>query len=293
MRMDRTLSLYLSRPLMKIGFGLGEEWAVPILMYHSISDDPEARVSPYYKTCTSSAAFENQMRRLQSLGFRPVGLNEAAQMLQQKSVVREKIAVITFDDGFRDFHTHAMPVLERFGFTATVFLPTAFIGDRRRSFKNLECLTWSEVRELSTRGVEFGSHTVSHPALYQMNWPDIERETRESKTEIENRLQTDINSFAYPYAFAQEDRKFTNRLAETLRAQGYRNCVTTMIGRAQADDDLFQLKRLPANSCDDDILFAAKLTGAYDWLAEPQLFVRHVKAWTKRTPARIEYNQTQ
>ncbi|MDD5141095.1 MAG: polysaccharide deacetylase family protein [Verrucomicrobiales bacterium] len=286
MRLDRTLSLYLARPLVKAGLGSTTEGALPILMYHSISDDPETGVSPYYKICTSPTAFEKQMHWLHDSGFHSVGLNEATQILRRKSSPREKAVAITFDDGFRDFHSHAMPVLERFGFTATVYLPTAFIGDQRSPFKGRECLTWSEVHELRARGIEFGSHTVNHPALYQLNWTDIERETLDSKIEIENRLQTAVTSFSYPYAFPQENRSFTNRLGETLRGQGYLNCVTTVIGGAQTGDDLFQLKRLPANNCDDNTLFAAKLEGAYDWLAAPQLFVRHAKTWIKRTPAR-------
>jgi peptidoglycan/xylan/chitin deacetylase (PgdA/CDA1 family) len=280
MRLDRTLSLFVARPLIKTALGLTES-VVPVLMYHSISDDPEYGISPYYKICTSPTVFERQMRWLNDSGYRAVNLNEAAQILQRKGDGRKKVVSITFDDGLRDFHAQAMPVLEQFGFTATVYLPTAFIGDESRSFKSRECLTWSEIIELRARGIEFGSHTVNHPVLYQLNWIDIERETYDSKMEIENRLQTAVTSFSYPYAFPQEDWAFATKLKERLRAQGYQNCVTTIIGRAKPADDLLQLKRLPANNCDDQDLFASKLDGAYDWLAVPQNFIRRTKAWMK------------
>ena len=80
---------------------------------------------------------------------------------------------ITFDDGFRDFHTQAWPILERHCFTATMFLPTAYISEQRRSFQSKECLTWEEVRELRANGVRFGSHTVNHPMLHDMTWDGI------------------------------------------------------------------------------------------------------------------------
>jgi peptidoglycan/xylan/chitin deacetylase (PgdA/CDA1 family) len=280
MRLDRTLTLSVARPLVNTGLG-SIKGVLPILMYHSISDDPETGVAPYYKTCTSPEVFERQLRWLSDSGIRSVGLKDVAQILTRRDAKCEKAVVITFDDGFRNIHTHALPVLEQYGFTATVYLPTAFIGDRRRSFKGQECLTWSEVQELHTRGTEFGSHSVNHPMLYQLNWPDIERETSESKAEIENRLQTAVTAFSYPYAFPQENREFTRCLADKLSEQGYQSCATTVIGSARMNDDLFKLKRLPVNNCDDDALFAAKMAGAYDWLAVPQLLVRQAKAWIK------------
>ena len=76
-----------------------------------------------------------------------------------------RLAVITFDDGFRDFLTAAWPSLSEFGFTATVFLPTGSIAGQRATFQDRECLTWDEVRTLRREGITFGSHTVSHPSL--------------------------------------------------------------------------------------------------------------------------------
>jgi len=191
---------------------------------------------------------------------------------------------LTFDDGFRDFHTAAFPVLQRHGFSATMYLPTAFIGDSRKEFNSREYLTWGEVAELHAARIEFGSHTVNHPTLAELSWPDIETELRESKTAIEHRLGYAITSFAYPYAYPQENRGFTGRLTETLRGQGYRNCVTTVVGRARPGDNPFCLSRLPVNSADDARFLSAKLEGAYDWLARPQALKKNVRHWLGRSP---------
>ncbi|HEY3932216.1 MAG TPA: polysaccharide deacetylase family protein [Verrucomicrobiae bacterium] len=268
MRLDRTLSLYLVRPLMKTGI-VSAKRKLPILMYHSISDAAESGISSYYKTNTSPARFEQQMRWLTEGGFRSVDLEEGLR-LAQRGIEKEKIVVITFDDGFRDFYDSAFPILKKYGHTATMFLPTAFLGEKRQSFKNKECLTWQEVRELRAAGIRFGSHTVNHPVLYKSSWPEIENELAVSKENLEQALGEKITSFAYPYALPQHDRPFVEKFQKLLRQLDYQSCATTVIGRVQTGDNPFCLKRLPMNNDDDQALFLAKLDGAYDWLAYPQ-----------------------
>jgi peptidoglycan/xylan/chitin deacetylase (PgdA/CDA1 family) len=269
MRLDRLVTLCVARPLVASGV-VSHPRALPILMYHSISNDPQPGVSPYYKTTTSPAVFEQQLRRLTAAGYHSVRLEDAVSLLQSGSALREKTVVITFDDGFHDFYNLAFPILKRLGHTASMFLPTAFIGHDRRSFKGRECLVWSEVRELRAEGIEFGSHTVSHPKLYELGWKEIEDELALSRECLERELDQPVTSFSYPFAFPQQDQDFTARFTQLLRKLGYRNCLTTIIGRAHPGDDAFCLKRLPVNVCDDQALLDAKLSGAYDWLAYPQ-----------------------
>jgi peptidoglycan/xylan/chitin deacetylase (PgdA/CDA1 family) len=250
---------------------------LPILMYHSISDDPEDGVSEYYKTCTSPQAFRRQMHFLRDAGCRVVPLEEAVRTLGAGNQSGEKQVVVTFDDGFRDFYDQAYPVLRDCGFTASMFLPTAFIGNSRHSLKGKECMNWPEVRELLDAGIRFGSHTVNHPVLVDLEWKEIEREVRDSKNELEQNLGAPAETFAYPYAFPQADHAFVRQFAHLLEDAGYECCVTTVIGFARPGDNLFQLKRLPVNSRDDNALFQAKLEGAYNWLAVPQQLLKEGK----------------
>jgi peptidoglycan/xylan/chitin deacetylase (PgdA/CDA1 family) len=263
------MSLYAFRPLMEMNV-VSSKPALPVLMYHSISDDREPGTSPYYRTSTSPALFAQQLRWLSDEGFRSVSLEEGILLARNGELGKQKLLVITFDDGFRDFHDAAFPVLKAHGFTATVFLPTAFIGESRQSFKNRECLTWNEVRELRAEGIQFGSHTVDHPVLYDSSWEQIKEQLSGSKRRLEQELGETITSFAYPYAFPQQDRRFTDSLRKVLSEEGYRHCLTTRVGRVQAGDDLFSLKRLPVNNCDDQPLLLAKVDGAYDWFAYAQ-----------------------
>lgn len=265
MRLDRLLSLFVFRPLRWMGFR-NRGVRLPILMYHSIADDAQEEVEPYYRVATHPRRFAEQMQWLKDSGYAGVSLEEALTLLAEGKFDNQQPVAITFDDGFRDFHTAAWPVLQRHNFTATMYLATGFIAPERRSFRGKECLTWNEVRELHAQGIQFGSHTVNHPKLTELSWNEIENELALSKKSIEDELRTQVVSFAYPYAFPQENRRFTETFTQLLRRQGYRNCVTTVIGRARAGDDPFCLKRLPVNSDDDKALFAAKLDGDYDWL---------------------------
>jgi peptidoglycan/xylan/chitin deacetylase (PgdA/CDA1 family) len=179
MRLDRFITLTLVAPfrrasssLSATGRGPGRGvrfesvhrpltsvFRLPILMYHSISDEPEPGRSDYYKTSTSPATFRQQMQFLADDGYRTFTLSQAVGLLDPLSAsggeaphspqndspfaiphspqndspftTRHSLSrcvVLTFDDGFLDFHTEAFPVLKKHGFTATMFLPTGFIS---------------------------------------------------------------------------------------------------------------------------------------------------------------------
>ena len=276
MRIDRLTTLYIVDPILR-RTSAGKP-SISILMYHSIADEDEAGVHPYYRTATAPPVFAAQMESLQQAGFSVVGLAEAIRRCTEPDSVKRGV-VITFDDGFRNFYTDAFPVLNRYGFTATMFLPTAHIGETQLHFKGKECLNWSEVRELQKHGISFGSHTVTHPQLHDCDARSIKQEIVGSKQTIEQKLGCAVQSFSYPYAFPETDARFKRRLREELRQAGYENGVCTTVGRPGPTSDPFFLKRLPVNSDDDPQLFLAKLAGSYDWLAKPQFLVKMAKKW--------------
>jgi len=254
---------------------------VPVLMYHSITEKPEPGVGAYYQTTASPAVFRRHMQCLAEWGYRTVSMEQLAAAVRtgnQPAILNPKTVVITFDDGFANFLTHAFPALEEFGLRATMFLPTAFIHASRRAFKGTDCLTWDEVRQLQAKGIEFGSHTVTHPRLVDLTWDEIRHELRQSKEELETQLGRPARTFAYPFAFPQANSAFVQQFLSLLKEFDYSCCVTTEVGRVGLGDDAYRLKRLPANGRDDPGLLRAKLEGSYDWLGVVQGTVKKLKA---------------
>ncbi len=175
------------------------------------------------------------------------------------------------------FPPSCFPVLSRYHFSATVFLPTAYIGKSPISFKGKDCLTWREVRELKSHGISFGSHTVTHPLLSSLDATSIKGEILNSKLALEDNLGESIDSFAYPYAFPEEKVSFVRMLRETLVNAGYHQGVSTRIGVARSQEDCYFLCRLPINSLDDVPLFNAKLQGGYNWMHSLQYASKFIR----------------
>jgi peptidoglycan/xylan/chitin deacetylase (PgdA/CDA1 family) len=139
-------------------------------MYHSIASDVDNTLHP-------------QIEVLREDGYDAITLSEAIGVLKASfgdNTRLSRTVVLTFDDGFLDFHTDAFPVLERAGFKATLFLASAFIG--KPFITGRKCLEAAQVRALSDMGIEFGSHSVSHRRLVEMPLHEVAEELSESKS---------------------------------------------------------------------------------------------------------------
>lgn len=276
MRLDHFASVNLFRPISRrIRV---RRPRIPVLMYHSIEEGTQER-HPYYQTNTSPSIFTQQMQFLKDHCYRTLRLKEAVDYLRSGRT-DERNVVLTFDDGFRDFYTHAFPVLGIHGFTATVFMITSGLqGENRLQFNGRECLTRDEARELHGNGIDIGSHTVTHRELQSLCPREIDSEVGRSKATLEKVLGDRVISFSYPFSFPQAERDFVNGFARALERHGYENGVSTVLGTAKPEDNPFFLPRLPVNSWDDLSLFQAKLEGGYDWLWLPQIAyktLRHI-----------------
>ena len=268
MRLDRHLTLGLVRPLNRV-IAPQRPVGIPILMYHSISDDLDQRRGAYFRTVTSPARFRRQMSALRARGVRALTLAQATRRMAEPAPADLAPAVVvTFDDGYLDFRTTAFPIMQELGIAATVFVSTGFVG--KPFIDGRPCLGEGDIVALADQGVEFGSHTVTHPQLLDVPRTQMRDELERSRQAMSEMLGRSIDSFSYPFRFPSEHPEFTKDLTAVLAACGYRQGVTTTIGVARTEDPPYFLRRLPINDCDDDALFSAKLDGHYDWVQRLQ-----------------------
>ncbi|MGB2628848.1 MAG: polysaccharide deacetylase family protein [Candidatus Acidiferrum sp.] len=272
--MDRFLTLYLCSPVARL-MGWNHRPHVPILMYHSISTNLFGLSHPYSQINTAPEMFSMQMRWLRNAGYQSVTLSELVDGFADGQEMSKKV-VITFDDGYRDLFTDGLAILKQCRFTATIFLATDRIRDTPMRFEGVDYLTWRDVRELQKEGMNFGSHTVTHPDLRSLELEQIDYELGYSKEVIEQKLGVAVESFSYPFPFPEEDHDFIRFLGDTLQNQGFRNGVSNIIGRAHRESNPYFLPRLGVNSWDRAELLEAKVQGGYDWMHWPQLVKKRV-----------------
>lgn len=202
---------------------------VDILMYHSISD----AAGP---TAISPAVFRMQMAAIAAAGVPVISLDDLA-----KGKVPDHAVIVTFDDGYQDFAEVAWPIMQSHGFRPIVYLPTAHVG-RRDDWPGghgvpRPLMGWPVIGRLAAEGVQFGSHSVSHPDLERLDADALEAELTRSRAEIEHRLGKRVLHFAPPYGAAGPEVR--RRIA-----QHYKSSVSVVLNRATPGGDLFHLPRL-------------------------------------------------
>lgn len=177
---------------------------VPILMYHSVTDRPNRDTAPL---AVRPSDFAEQLAYLKESGFTPLTVADLVASLNknQGRSVPPKPVVVTFDDGYADFHSQALPVLERYTFPATVFLTSGWVADAGKDAAGRpldDMLTWGQAREAAQTGIEIGGHSHSHPQLDQLRDAELRQELRKNKGLLEEKIGSPVATMAYPYGYS-------------------------------------------------------------------------------------------
>lgn len=204
---------------------------VLVLEYHHIADrvdDGDPLSERYF---VPSADFAAQLDYLQAEGYETITMLEFSKAAKGKGTLPEKPLIVTFDDGYEDNYTVALPLLEERGMKGEVYVVTNFIGTKGY-------LTWDELRDMQQRGIEIGCHTADHVPLVGLSRAEQEDQVRLSKLLMEwNGIKT-VFSFSYPNGSCNAE------IAELLRESNYLTAVTGDAGFNTFQTDPMLLQRL-------------------------------------------------
>lgn len=233
---------------------------VPILMYHSVSNQATRKYSPF---AISPALFAEQMEYLHQKSYTPLTVTQLMKIrTTTEQPLPEKPVLLTFDDGLEDFYTGAFPVLQQYHFSATLYVVTGFMNGTSRWLLaegegNRPMMTWEMLTEVRDGGVECGGHTHTHPQLDTISLSKAKNEISQCKKILEDRLGQEIHSFAYPYGY------HTNEVKQAVQEAGYTSACAVKYEMSSETTDLFALKRLMVGPTTNIPALEALLTTGY------------------------------
>lgn len=231
---------------------------IPVLIYHAIDENMGDNPSSQ-NVSVSLSAFNEQMEWLHREGYKAVTRDELHAYLKHKKVPNGKRVLLTFDDGYHSLYKYAMPAMAKYGFTATLFLSTSFIGKAydQSDFgfvKHDRQLSWDEIKALIAAGWSIQSHGNKHNRMNALDASAIQEEVTLSKKIIEQNLGTTVDEFAFPYGI------YTNKVIKQLKAAGYKFAYSVHSGKLNSSSRKFRLPRIEVNNMDTMERFATKVS---------------------------------
>jgi peptidoglycan/xylan/chitin deacetylase (PgdA/CDA1 family) len=232
---------------------------IPILVYHQI-DKPPSRGTPLRGLVVSPHSFAWQMSMLKTLGYRGHSMHDLEPYLSGEK--QGRVVGITFDDGYQNNFDLALPILKRYGHTATCYAVSEQVGktnhwdDGLVATKSLmnrgQLLSWLDA------GMDVGSHTCTHADLTKLEDKEALKEIKFSKLSLEDSLGTQIRHFCYPYGRMQPIH------AQMARDCGYVTATMMKRGRVHSDHNPWELSRVLIARATNPIQFFMKLMTRYE-----------------------------
>jgi len=246
---------------------------IPVFTYHSI-DDSGSVIS------TSPTKFREQMNHLKQSGFHAIALEEITRCICQNQPFPSGAVAITFDDGFKNVHEVAYPVLKEFGFQATVFLVPGYCGRNNQWNKpgekipTLELLDWDEILEMANSGIDFGAHTMTHPHLSRVSLEHAIKEISDSKAIIQTNLGKEVGFFAYPYG------QQTQAIQDFVRDE-FNGACSTQLNRVNLQSEVHSLPRIEMYYFSENNLFTLFGTHLFSCYVQLRRMLRSLGTWSK------------
>jgi peptidoglycan/xylan/chitin deacetylase (PgdA/CDA1 family) len=212
------------QPATQGGIAVG---SAPILMYHYVRAVDQGADPLGWELSITPELLDQHLALLAQQGYTGVRMDVLARCMRGEPLCPARPVALTFDDGYADAYSAALPVLQHYGFTATFYVVSGFVGQPGY-------MTWEQLAGLRDAGMEIGAHSISHPDLTTLDAFELARQLNEPKAEIETRLGVRVVSFCYPAG------RYNGAVIEAVRAAGYENATTT-----RWDNDYRDLLALP------------------------------------------------
>jgi peptidoglycan/xylan/chitin deacetylase (PgdA/CDA1 family) len=243
-----------------------EHRTLRVLMYHKVNDIPD---NP---TTVPVTVFDEQMAYLRELGYTVVDLDTVLDHYGRGAPLPPGATLITFDDGYRDVLENALPVLQRYGYPAVLFVPIAYMYDGmplphelllvQQGIQN-RTVDWADLAALEAGGVRIESHGIAHKPLAEIELDDAVREIAISKLRLEERLGRPVRSFAYVKG---SEAHFRPVHVSLVQQAGYELAFTSVSGSNGPDSDPLRLRRYNVEPYSQRT-FELVLAGACDLIA--------------------------
>lgn len=205
----------------------------PVLMYHYISELPEDADDIRTELTVRPEQFDQHLRYLAESGYESITSQELLHALQFGAILPERPVILTFDDGHLDHYVHALPILQRHGFSGTFFIITQFADESRP-----EHLTWAQIQALAQAGMSIESHTKTHADLRNRSYDFLVYELLGSIESIQAHINARVSSLAYPIG------RYDENVLHIVRNTPIQIAFTTRNGAYHTSDRLLELPRL-------------------------------------------------
>ncbi len=204
--------------------------SLPILMYHHIQPEDQAKTAKQTSLSVYTPIFREQMQYLKDKGYTTISPADLAGFLENGTPLPNKPVLLTFDDGYSDNYSDMFPVLKEMGMRGVVFMITGLAD-------NPGYLSWNQIGEMSTNGIYFGNHTWSHHNMKAV-LDVIQKEVGTAETQLKERFLNQEKIFAYPYGL------MSPLAINYLSTNGYRMAFDTVSGRIQCAKKKYELTRI-------------------------------------------------
>jgi peptidoglycan/xylan/chitin deacetylase (PgdA/CDA1 family) len=230
--------------------------AVPVLMYHSVRADPPPAT---HGLSVHPDRFAAQLDTLGELGLTPVPFGALVAHWRTGAELPALPVVLTFDDGYADFHSEVLPRLVARGLTASLFVTTGWLADASpadRAGRPLDAtLSWSQLKEIEAAGIETGGHSHSHVALDAVRPAELGDELVRCRDLLEDRLGRAEQVFCYPFGYSDA------HVRTEVRARGWAGACAVANALARPGQSPYALARLTIRRRTDPATFRRLVQG--------------------------------